>query len=59
MVLREEYRAIPRIGNRCEFLPKKKLTVDDSGADKSDKGMSLDSGLVELLQKEHQGRHSL
>lgn len=48
-VPKEEYEAIQRTGNRYESSHKKRLTIDGINADKSDKGTSLDSGLVEFL----------
>jgi hypothetical protein len=48
-VLKDEYTAIPRTGNEYESSQKKKLAIDDSDADKGDKGTSLGSGRVEFL----------
>jgi hypothetical protein len=55
MVLKEECRMIPRTGNGCEPSQKKRLTINDSGADNGEKGITLGSGYIEFAQKKHQG----
>ena len=58
MVLKEECRMIPRTGNGCEPSQKKRLTINDSGADNGEKGITLGSGYIEFAQKNIKGHSS-
>jgi hypothetical protein len=49
IVEKEECEAVWRTGNRYESPDTKILSIDGINADKSDRGSSLDSDLVELL----------